>query len=152
MADSSVFVGALRELLGNVYGMYFRAHSAHWNVEGPLFGPLHEFFAKIYEDTFESADVIAEAMRFHRYYTPDSIQAIAELSKVNAIPLKTGNPKALLEDLSQANVVVLQSLHKAREAAASIGDTGMENKLQDRIYAHDKWAWQLRSTLKSFDA
>lgn len=151
MADTTAFVGILRELLGNVYGMYFRAHSAHWNVEGPLFGPLHEFFGELYQDTFNSADLIAEAIRFHRYYTPDSIQAIAELSKVNAIPLKSGNPKLLLDDLYQANTLVLETLHRAKNAAAEAGDTGMENKMQDRIFEHDKWAWKLRSTMKSFE-
>lgn len=151
MADTTAFVGILRELLGNVYGMYFRAHSAHWNVEGPLFGPLHEFFGELYQDTFNSADLIAEAIRFHRYYTPDSIQAIAELSKVNAIPLKSGNPKLLLDDLYQANTLVLETLHRAKDAAAEAGDTGMENKMQDRIFEHDKWAWKLRSTMKSFE-
>lgn len=149
--ESTALVGALRELLGNVYGMYFRAHSAHWNVEGPLFGPLHEFFGELYQDTFNSADLIAEAIRFHRYYTPDSIQAIAELSKVNAIPLKSGNPKLLLDDLYQANTLVLETLHRAKDAAAEAGDTGMENKMQDRIFEHDKWAWKLRSTMKSFE-
>lgn len=151
MADVTPLVGALRDLLGNVYGMYFRAHSAHWNVEGPLFGPLHEFFAKLYEDVFASADLIAEAIRFHRYYTPDSITAIAELSRVNAIPLKSGNPRLLLEDLLHANTLVGESLRRAKAAAAEVGDTGIENKLQDRIFEHDKWGWQLRSMLKQFE-
>lgn len=151
MAETTAFVGTLRELLGNVYGMYLRAHSAHWNVEGPFFGSLHSFFGSIYEDVFDSADMIAEAIRFHRYYTPDSIQAIAELSKVNSTPLKTGQPKVLLDDVYQANALVLESLHRAKDAAAAAGDTGMENKLQDRIFAHDKWAWQLRSTMKTFE-
>lgn len=151
MNETTAFVGTLRDLLGNIYGMYFRAHSAHWNVEGPLFGPLHEFFGELYQDTFDSADMIAEAIRFHRYYTPDSIQAIAELSKVNAIPLKSGNPKLLLDDLYQANTLVLESLRRAKDAAAAAGDTGLENKMQDRIFAHDKWAWKLRSTMKTFE-
>jgi DNA-binding ferritin-like protein len=70
--ESTALVGALRELLGNVYGMYFRAHSAHWNVEGPFFGPLHDFFGELYEAVFDSADLVAEIMRFHRYYAPNS--------------------------------------------------------------------------------
>jgi starvation-inducible DNA-binding protein len=151
MDQTVAFVGTLRDLLGNIYGMYFRAHSAHWNIEGPLFGPLHELFSELYHDTFDSADMIAEAIRFHRYYTPDSIQAIAELSKVNAIPLKSGNPKLLLEDLYQANALVLESLKRAKDAAAMAKDTGMENKMDERIFAHDKWAWKLRSTMKSLE-
>lgn len=143
-------VGALRVLLGNVYGLYFRAHSAHWNVEGPLFGPLHDFFGELYQDVFTSADLIAEMIRFHRYYTPNSIAAVNELSSVATSIFRNGDPKPLLEDVLSANVVVLESLHSAKDAAAAAGDTGIENRLQDRIFEHDKWAWKIRSTMKSF--
>lgn len=148
MEQTTTFIGTLSDLLANVYGMYFRAHSAHWNVEGPLFGPLHTFFEELYQDTFDSVDMIAEAIRFHSHYAPDSIHAIAALSTVHALPLNSGAPKLLLDDLSQANTVVLESLRRAKDAAAVVGDTGIENKLQDRIFAHDKWAWKLRSALK----
>lgn len=148
--ETTALVGALRELLGNIYGMYFRAHSAHWNVEGPFFGPLHDFFGGIYEDVFESADMFAEIIRFHRYYTPNSITAFNELSKVGTAIFRNGEPKPLLEDVLAANSLVLASLHKAKDAAAAAGDTGTENKIQDRIFEHDKWAWKIRSTIKSF--
>lgn len=149
--ESTALVGALRELLGNVYGMYFRAHSAHWNVEGPFFGPLHNFFGELYEAVFDSADLVAEIMRFHRFYAPNSIQAVTELSKIDATQFPNGDPKPLLADLLQANTVVLMSLHKVKDAANTAGDTGTENKMQDLIFAHDKWAWKIRSHMKSFE-
>lgn len=151
LGENTILVGSLRELLGNVYGMYFRAHAAHWNVEGPFFGPLHELFGELYASVFESADLIAEIIRVHRYYAPSSLQAITELSKIQSEVFPNGNPTPLLNDLLQANTIVLASLHKVKDAASAAGDTGTENKMQDLIFAHDKWAWKLRSHLKSFE-
>lgn len=146
----TAFVGSLRELLGNVYGMYFRVKSAHWNVEGPFFGPLHAYFDDVADDVFSSADTIAEAMRFHRYYTPTSIETLAKLNTVSSDEFKTGDPKPLLEDILNANMTVLASLQTALRLAKEVEDIGVENFLQERVFAHEKHAWQVRSHLKSF--
>ena len=90
-------------------------------------------------------------MLFRSYYAPNSIQAVTELSKIDATVFPNGDPKPLLADLLQANTVVLDSLHKVKDAAAAAGDTGTENKMQDLIFAHDKWAWKIRSHMKSFE-
>lgn len=150
VSEVTAFIGSLRELLGNVYGMYFRAKSAHWNVEGPLFGPLHAYFDTLADEIFESADTIAEAMRFHRYYTPSSIETFAKLNSVSSDEFKNGDPKPLLEDLVNANMTVLGSLQTSLRLAREANDTGVENFLQERVFAHEKHAWQLRSQLKTF--
>ena len=33
----------LRTILGTNFGLYFKAHSYHWNVEGPNFNDYHAF-------------------------------------------------------------------------------------------------------------
>lgn len=146
----TAFVGALRELLGSVYGFYIRAKGAHWNVEGPLFGPLHTYFDTLADEVFHSTDTIAEGMRFHRYYAPNSLEALAKLNSIPAKEFKNGDPKPLLQDLLDANMTVLASLQTALRLASEVSDVGLENFLQERIFAHEKHAWQLRSHLKSF--
>ena len=72
--ETTALVGALRELLGNVYGMYFRAHSAHWNVEGPNFAEYHGFLGTFYEAVFDQTDAIAEHIRALGSYPPTSFK------------------------------------------------------------------------------
>jgi DNA-binding ferritin-like protein len=47
-----------------------------------------------------------------------------------------------------ANNVVLLSLMKAYKIAEDAGEIGVSNFLQDRVIAHQKHGWMLKSTLK----
>lgn len=141
-------VASLRSLMADLYALYFRAHGAHWNVEGPFFGPLHGFFGSIYEDVHDSIDQVAEGIRFHKFYAPATLDAMSQLTSIPNTQVKGGNPNDHLQNVLDGNEMVLAALKTAFTAAEPV-DVGLANFLQDRIMAHDKWAWQLRSHLKS---
>lgn len=141
----------LRDLMADLYALYFQAHAAHWNVEGPFFGPLHDFFGRFYEDVFGSIDLIAEGIRFHHAYAPISLGKLLENKSVEDLNVKNGNAQDLLRSLATANEVVGVSLRRAFHAATEAKDDGLANKLQDQMFVHDKYAWQLRSHLKNLD-
>jgi starvation-inducible DNA-binding protein len=46
--------------MSDVVRMYKMAHLSHWNVTGPNFASMHEFFGDLYTDVYESIDPIAE--------------------------------------------------------------------------------------------
>lgn len=148
--EETALAAGLRELLGSMYAMYFRAHGAHWNVEGPFFGPLHGFFGDIYEDVFGSIDQTAEYLRFHHFYAPYTISGIQRINPIADTPLTTGDPIPLLTDLLSVNSLVLQALFKLKPLADGVQDLGLSNFIDERINAHNKWAWQIRSHLKAF--
>jgi len=54
---------ALKKVLADTFGMYFKAHAYHWNVVGPDFSQYHDFFGKLYEELFGAVDAIAEHIR-----------------------------------------------------------------------------------------
>ena len=147
--QEETFVTASRQLIADLYSLYFRAHGAHWNVEGPFFGPLHDFFAKIYDDVHDSIDPVAEGLRFHKFYAPATVGFVLSTTNIADVQVKGGNPTEHLQAVLDANTDVLTSLHAAFNASESLGDVGLANFFQDRIMQHDKWAWQLRSHLKS---
>lgn len=142
------FETASRQLMADLYAMYFRAHGAHWNVEGPFFGPLHDFFGKIYEDVHESIDTVAEGLRFHKFYAPARLSVMHKLTNIADTQVPDGNPIHHLIAVFEANDMVLTSLRIAFSAAEALDDVGLVNFYQDRIMQHDKWAWQLRAHLK----
>ncbi len=42
-------ISQLRTILGTKFALYFKAHSYHWNVEGPDFPEYHGFLGDFYD-------------------------------------------------------------------------------------------------------
>lgn len=146
-------VESLRSTLCDVFAMYVRAHAAHWNVEGPSFPSLHEFFGEIYQDVYSSIDPLAEFLRTHQAEAPCSVGDFAKESNITDLEAEETNSggygaKDLVENLNAVNVEILVDLRKTYTLAEKSGDLGLANFLQDRMIAHRKWQWQLRSTLQ----
>lgn len=138
---------SLREVLANTYVLYFKAHSFHWNVEGPDFPQYHEFLGNYYNDLFGAVDVLAELVRTLDSYAPVSLLRMIELSSITestAIPSALDMMKALKTD----NDFLLATLMIAYKAAEDEGELGISNYLQDRIQAHQKHAWMLKAITK----
>lgn len=141
---------ALKELIGNLYVMYIRAHGAHWNVEGPLFPMLHDYFGDLQSDVFGSIDTFAESLRQHEFYAPNNLSQIIAGATIADATFKTGQPIPLMQDMVGVNAQVMTSLNKVYRAAESASDLGLSNTVQDRLAAHLKHSWQLRAYLKDF--
>ena len=138
---------SLKSLLGNTFGLYFKAHSFHWNVEGPNFAQYHEFLGDFYEDVYGSVDTIAELIRQLDVYAPTTLSKMVSLSDVvesDAIPPGVEMMRALKQE-NDKYLAMLLSVYKEAEEA---GEIGISNILQDRLSAHDKHAWMLRSFTK----
>jgi starvation-inducible DNA-binding protein len=138
---------SLQKTLSDTFTMYFKAHTFHWNVEGPDFKQYHDLFGDIYEEVYGSIDNIAEHIRQIDAYTPTSLQQIASLTIVSEED--TVMPALqMVKNLLDANNLVLVSLMRAYREADAASELGLANFLQDRIAAHQKHAWMLKATLK----
>ena len=52
---------SLKTLLATEYAFSIKAQLFHWNVEGPDFAQLHEFFGELYQEVYDgSIDKTAE--------------------------------------------------------------------------------------------
>ena len=92
----------MRTILGTTFGLYFKAHSYHWNVEGPDCAQYHKFLGKFYESVYGNVDPIAEHIRSLDSYAPTSLSRMVELSDVpetDSIP----SALAMLADLKKDN-------------------------------------------------
>ncbi len=137
----------LRKVLANTFVMYYKAHVAHWNVEGMSFDSLHKFFGELYGDLHGAVDPIAEHLRGLGVYAPVSLSGLMSECEV---PEDTGVLDApdMIVGLVAANDLVRASLYRAHIEADEAKEYGVVNYLEARIDMHDKWAWQLRSHLK----
>jgi starvation-inducible DNA-binding protein len=139
---------ATKIAFANSFAFYLKAANYHWNVEGMFFVQLHELFGKIYEEVQGDLDRFAEEIRALDSYAPASFSRLGELS---AIEDETKVPPAtiMLERLLVDNEQVYNSLEQAFDFANRANLQGLANFLAERMDAHKKHGWMLRSTLKS---
>jgi starvation-inducible DNA-binding protein len=138
---------SLQKTLADAFTMYFKAHTFHWNVEGPDFKQYHDLFGDIYEEVYGSVDLLAEHIRQIDAYTPTSLKQLSGLTVVTED--ETVMPALqMVKSLMDANSMVLASLMLSYRDADDASELGLANFLQDRIAAHQKHAWMLKATLK----
>lgn len=137
----------LKTYLASTFSYYLKAHYFHWNVEGPDFGELHDFFSDIYEDAFGAVDHIAEYIRTTEEYAPGSLSRFQELTQ---IPDQTKVPRArlMLEEILADTQTMLDLSRQVFEASAAEGREDIANFAAERQSSHGKYMWQLKSYLK----
>ena len=143
-----MLVDDLKTLLATQYAFVIKAQLFHWNVEGPDFAQLHEFFGNIYEEVYEnSIDQTAEFIRILDDYTPGSFERFAELS---LIPGQTKIPRArlMIEELFGDSEQLIALLNQCFDVAEAEDQQGICDFLAGRIDAMGKHRWMLRSFLK----
>src|SRR5258707_4833190 len=62
-AKREAIVKTLNTLLSDEFVLYTKTRDYHWNVRGPRFHQLHEFFESQYEQLDELMDEVAEKVR-----------------------------------------------------------------------------------------
>jgi len=143
-----MLVDDLKVLLATQYAFVIKSQFFHWNVEGPDFAQLHEFFGDIYEEVYDNAiDQTAEFIRILDDYTPGSFERFAELSLV---PGQTKVPRArlMIQELLADSQTLIDHLNQCFAAAEAENQQGIADFVAGRIDAMGKHRWQLRSFLR----
>ena len=140
-------ISALRKALSDSFVLYFKAHAYHWNVEGMNFPQYHDFFGELYEEIHAAIDPMAEQIRTLDAYAPRSLREILNESMIEEEMLQP-DLAMMISNLMTENDKVLASLMYAYKMAEEQTELGASNFLQDRIQAHQKHAWMLRSASK----
>jgi starvation-inducible DNA-binding protein len=137
----------LRVILGTNFGLYFKAHAFHWNIEGPNFAQYHEFLGDFYTSVFGQTDFIAEKIRMLGVYAPTSIARMLELADIQE---EDSIPDALemLRRLKSDNDRFIFHLRAGIAAADQANEPAISNFLQDLLDKHQKQAWMLSSLIK----
>ena len=139
---------ALKVALADTYVFAIKAQNFHWNVRSTSFSEYHKFFDEIYNEVSDAADGIAEGIRTLDAFAPGSMIRFLELTSIQE---EKNIPDALMmiTKLANDNERVLASLNRAYALAERDRKFGISNFIQDRITAHEKHGWMLRSFLKA---
>ena len=134
----------MKVILGTNFALYFKAHTFHWNVEGPDFAQYHGFLGDFYEAVFDQTDSIAEHIRALNSYAPTTLGRMSELSKITfnvAIPA----PVVMMSELAADNDKFIMELRTGIAVADAADEPAVGNFLQDILDAHQKHGWMLKS-------
>jgi len=136
----------LKTLLGSTFVVYTKTHGFHWNIEGSDFPQYHKFLQKMYEESYESIDTIAEYIRTLESYSPGSLARMLELSIIEEqykIPRAELMLAELLEDTEKMAALVADIFDIATQERKQ----GIANYLAELQDLYTKKAWMLRATL-----
>ena len=145
--DNKIIVDGLTKVLADTFVLYLKTHSFHWNVEGPHFQSLHTLFMTQYTELWNATDEIAERIRALGSYAPNSWQSMAKVTSLQETG-QTPDWKAMLSMLANDNELIVGTMKPVLEAAQNAGDEVTADLMIQRITAHEKAAWMLRSTAK----
>jgi starvation-inducible DNA-binding protein len=141
-----VLAEKLAVLLADVASYKAVAHGYHWNVKGPEFTQFHDFFAELYEDAESAIDPTAENIRKLGYDAPFTLADFISLSCLEVAPVGS-DPMSMSKSLYQINQHIKACTVGAFNIANDINEQGIANFLAERIDMHDKWLWQLGTTI-----
>ncbi|HEY7515713.1 MAG TPA: Dps family protein [Vicinamibacteria bacterium] len=145
--DRKNIAEGLSRFLADSYTLYLKTHNFHWNVTGPMFSTLHLMFEGQYNELALAVDLVAERIRALGHPAPGSYQQFASLSSIRE---ETGVPRAedMVRQLVEGQEAVARTARDVFPRAEHAGDQATMDLLTQRLQAHEKNAWMLRSLLE----
>jgi starvation-inducible DNA-binding protein len=144
--DRGLVAEELTKVLADSFAVYLKTHGYHWNVRGPEFFSFHNLLEQQYRDIWTALDEIAERIRALGVLAPQSFSGFGNLTSI-----KDGDPEKdaipMLKELMQDHETLIATARQAFEAAEAAGDEASADLMTQRLAAHEKFAWMLRSTL-----
>jgi starvation-inducible DNA-binding protein len=136
----------LSRLLADTYTLYLKTLNYHWNVTGPMFHTLHLMFETQYNELALAVDLIAERIRALGALAPASYREFARYSTIDE---EDDRPDAteMIRRLVAGQDAVIRTAKSIFAAVEMEHDEPTADVLTQRIQAHEKSAWMLRSLL-----
>lgn len=134
-----------KKCLGNTFVYYMKAHSYHWNVIGPDFPQLHDFFGDLYEELHGSLDTLAEGIRTLDSFAPSTLGRMIELADDIQEDEKIPQPAKMVTNLLDANDKLYNCIRECYTMAENENEFAISNLLQDRLQTLAKHRWMLKA-------
>jgi starvation-inducible DNA-binding protein len=144
-------VETLNMRLCDEYVLYTKTRKYHWNVIGPRFHQLHEFFKEQYEALDEMVDAIAERARHLGGKSLGTLDEFARYSSINEDPGQNPDAQTMISNLLKDHETVIKTLRKNADEAEELEDMATNNFLLGAVEKHEKMAWMLRAHLEGKD-
>jgi len=143
-------VEILATMLADEYVLRTKLRKYHWNVTGPQFHALHEFFEEQYELLAEVIDKVAERLRTYGEFAPGTLKEFIDLTRLSEAPGEVPDADEMVTNIVSDHEAMVRNLREDIETAAEkLNDVGLEDFLTANLQEHQEMAWMLRSFLTS---
>ncbi len=141
-------VNKLNVYLSNLAVWNVKLHNLHWNVTGQNFTQIHEFTEKLYEESFEQFDAVAEVQKMRDEFPLVKIADYLKNSTIKELDAKDFTITEVLKS-TEADMKTMAALaKKIRDEASEKDDFQIANMFEDYLDSYAKNLWFLRSMLK----
>lgn len=142
-------VETLNMRLCDEYVLYTKTRKYHWNVVGPRFHQLHEFFEEQYKALDEMIDETAERTRQLGGKSLGTLEEFVRHSSINEEPGQNPDPQTMISNLLKDHETIIKTLRKnADEADEQYDDMATNDFFLEAVRKHEKMAWMLRAHLE----
>jgi starvation-inducible DNA-binding protein len=144
-------VETLNMRLCDEYVLYTKTRKYHWNVIGPRFHQLHEFFKEQYEALDEMVDEIAERARQLGGKSLGTLDEFVRYSSINEDPGRNPDAQTMISNLLKDHETIIKTLRKNADEAEELEDMATNDFFLQAVENHEKMAWMLRAHLEGRD-
>ncbi len=142
-------VEILNTLLADEFVLYTKTRNYHWNVTGPQFHELHQFFEEQYEALSDIVDEVAERIRALGGEALGTLAEFLKRTRLKEHPGKYPSARAMLENLLNDHETIIRCVREDLETCAEkYRDMGTNDFLTELMQRHEKMAWMLRAFLQ----
>lgn len=131
----------LQARLADSIDLMMQAKQAHWNVKGLHFISLHELFDKVYKDTGEYVDLIAERIVQLGGAAQGTIKSAAKASGMPEYPLDISSGHKHVSDLAHALSFYGEMIREAIALSTELEDAGTADLFTEVSRGVDKNLW-----------
>ena len=147
VATADELINQLVAMGSYIHNLYLQSHLIHFNIEGPLFLPVHKYLKKQYELHIEQFDAIGEFIRSMDYLLPMCGRGLMGACK--------GFKHVKSYDARESLTVYAKNLEAAGfmakdlgKMAKEVGAPDIENYMAEIVGMMFKSAWFLKATLR----
>ena len=142
----------LNVVLADEYVLYTKTRNFHWNVVGPHFHALHQFFEEQYTQLDAAIDDVAERVRTVGGQAIGTLVELREQARLSESPGEYPDARAMVLTLLADHEGLAECLRRdLEEAGERYGDAGTNDFLTGLLEQHEKMAWMLRATASHLD-
>lgn len=140
-------VAKLSHFLADTTVLYFKTLNFHWNMVGEEFYMFHKLLEEQYKDLAVAMDDVAERIRQIGYPAPGSMAEMLKLAFLKEND-KQLTQQQMIKTLAADHDDMVTQCHYLISFFDESEDPGSSDLIVDRLRAHDKIAWLLKSHLQ----
>ena len=138
----------LQKMLANQYVLYTKTRNYHWNVEGPQFLQMHEFYERLYTELELGFDAVAERIRQLGHYSEGRLKDFLSITDLLEQDYPVHQKEQITNLLNDHETIIRLLRNDVNKLTDDIKDAGNADFVTAMMEKHEQWAWFLRSYLR----